>query len=371
MASSVLPRYADRSLADLLPSVAAALEGRSDGPIELPVASRYVVFLVDGLGWHNVRDHVDHAEALAPGLAVEPMTCGVPSTTATSLTSLGCGVFPGRHGVVGYSFRNPSDDRVMNALNWEGGPADVSSFALSPTVFAQLGQAGRGCAAVSLERFNNSPLTRLAFAGTRHFGITNEDDSQRFLDLVAEAVSTHDLVYCYSRQLDFAGHGYGVGSWQWLEQLGRVDDLVSRLIDGLPDDVCLVVTGDHGMVNVPMQTRIVAEDEPALSGFTHIAGEGRLRQLYGGDPSRLAARWERFLGERALVLTQPQAVEAGWFGPDPSPAALERIGDVLVAAQDTWAIMSRSFPGEFSLVGMHGSLSPAEMEIPLLVRGPR
>jgi hypothetical protein len=40
---------------------------------------------------------------------------------------------------------------------------------------------------------------------------------------------------------------------------------------------------------------------------------------------------------------------------------------VLVALRGDWAIMTSAFPREYTLIGMHGSLTPAEMLVPLLV----
>ncbi len=365
----VLPDYDGATLSGLLPAVAARLAG-TEPAIEIPSAGRYVILLVDGLGLEALTAHADHADEMASLLGSSlPLTCSVPSTTATSLTGLGCGTWPGRHGVVGYTFLDPDTDRVLNALSWEGGPTEVGGFALQPTEFESLSSRGIACAAVSLSRFESSALTRLAFAGTDHFGVEKESEIHTVVDLVTSALEDHRVVYCYERLLDHAGHGWGVGSWQWLESLARVDDLVAALGAAVGDDVCVLVTGDHGMVNVPADRRIVAEDHPELLGFRHIAGEGRFRQLHTGDALALRRAWSGFLGERAQVVLREEAVEAGWFGPSHDDRAIARIGDVLVAMRDDWAVMSRTFPREFDLVGMHGSLTSAEMMVPLLATG--
>lgn len=367
----VLPDYDGATLTNLLPSIEARLGGAAP-VIDIPRARKYVILLVDGLGWYPLAQHADHAEHLAALMpSALTLTCGVPSTTATSLTSLGCGTVPGHHGVVGYTFLDPAADRVLNALSWEGGPDDVAAFAMRPTVFTRLGQNGHPSAAVSLTRFADSALTRMAFGGTVHHGVELEADPDHFTELIATALQGSDVIYAYERLLDHHGHGHGVGSWQWLDELARIDDLVAHLAQALPDDVCLLVTGDHGMVNVPQDRKIVAEDHASLCGFRHIAGEGRLRQLYTDDAPALAAAWASFMGERAEVVLRADAVAAGWFGPEPEPAVLPRIGDVLVAMREDWAVMSNNFPGEFGLVGMHGSLTPAEMLVPLFAIGPR
>ncbi len=365
----VEPRYEDLALVNVFPSVVARLDGESP-VINVPHASKYVVLLVDGLGWHQLSEHLDHAETMGDALAgALRLTCSVPSTTATSLTSLGTGVPTGEHGVVGYSFFEPSVQRVINALTWEGGPTDVKGFAQVPTVFQRLGSAGRGSGAVTLDRFAGSALTRLAFAGTTHFPVSAEGEPEHFAALVTDALRSADVVYCYERMLDHDGHGYGVGSWQWLDRLGSVDDMIAHLVETLPADVCLLVTGDHGMVNVPLASRIVIEEEPRLTGHSHVGGEPRFRHVYGDSPREIAWAWESVLGERAMVLRREEAIEAGWFGPRATGISQSRIGDVVAAMHEDFAAMSTATPGEFGLVGMHGSLTAAEMEVPLLAFG--
>lgn len=364
-----LPRYGDNALVNVLPSIAARLTG-GQPVLDLPAAARYVVLLVDGLGWHQLRTYADHATTLA-GLmpSGEVLTCSVPSTTATSLTSLGCGAPPGEHGVVGYSFLEPSVGRVINALTWEGGPDDIDDFTQQPTVFQRLGASGIPSAAVTLERFAGSALTRIAFGGTRHFPVSDEGDIEHVAELLVGALSDSNVVYCYERMLDHDGHGFGVGSWQWLDRLGMVDDLAAHLLESLPSDVCLLITGDHGMINVPVTSRVVLEDERLLTGHTFVAGEPRFRHIHGSDPAALQRAWRTCLGERAVVLRREEAIGAGWFGPRVLGKSVARIGDVVAAMTEDYAVMSNTAPREFGLVGMHGSLTPEEMEVPLLISG--
>ena len=368
-AQFVEPRYQDLALINVIPSVVSRLTGE-EPVIDLPRARQYVVLLVDGLGWHQLLGHVDHAETMAPAMVgAARLTCSVPSTTATSLTSLGTGVPTGEHGVAGYTFLEPSVGRVINALTWDGGPSDIASFAQIPTIFQRLASIGRPSAAVTLDRFAGSALTRIAFAGTTHFPVSAEGDPDHFASLVTDALLASDVVYCYERMLDHDGHGYGVGSWQWLDRLASVDDMVARLVELLPEGVCLLVTGDHGMVNVPQESRLVVEEEPRLAGYTALGGEPRFRHIYSDDPGATAWAWGSVLGERAAVLRREEAIEAGWFGPQVTSMSEARIGDVVAAMTADHAAMSVGTPGEFSLVGMHGSLTAAEMEVPLLVFG--
>ena len=365
----VSPRYQGNALCNLMPSILDRLDGAPDPVIALPNAQKYVVVMVDGLGRDILHRWGDHAERLLDMEETE-LTCSVPSTTACSLTSLGTGRPPGRHGVVGYTFRDPEVQAVVNALTWEHGQPDLDVFRQEPTRFQQLAAAGHHAGAVTLGRFDGSALTRLAFDGTVLYARpADESDVDGTVALVETALAHHDVVYCYQRLLDHAGHSYGTGSWQWLQELETVDDLAAGIAALSGDDICVVITGDHGMINVPQEHRIIAEDEPCLAGFHAIAGEGRYRQLYTEFPEPLAKAWQQYLGERAQVLLREEAIDAGWYGPEVTQTTSGRIGDVLVAMRSDWAVMSRTFPDEFSLVGMHGSLTHSEMVVPLCMRG--
>lgn len=368
----LLPRWRESTLADLLPSLAAHLGLPEAGvpSIDLPHSQRYVLVLVDGLG-HEV---LQQALAIAPYCAslfgdAARLSVTVPSTTATSLTSLGTGLTPAEHGIVGYSFRDPYTGVVFNSLQWNT-PTEAELLQQRTTWFERLTAAGHASHAVVPVRFDGSGLTRSALRGQVVSGLLREDDED---DLVARTVAAsrageRSLVYVYERMLDHTGHAHGVNHPYWRSQLVRIDAMLERLRDELDDDVVLLVTGDHGMVDVPEERKIILENHPELTeGVDQIGGEGRFRQLYTSDPQSVAQRWAEWLGERAWVRTRSQAIAEGWFGADPTPDVAGRIGDVVAAMREDWAVMSLTLPGEMGLVGMHGSMTSAEMLVPLLI----
>jgi hypothetical protein len=100
-----------------------------------------------------------------------------------------------------------------------------------------------------------------------------------------------------------------------------------------------------------------------------LGGEARFRHVYcaAGAVEDVRARWRELLTDAALVLTRDEAIACGWFG-DVSAPVLPRLGDVIAAARDNWGLFSFvDFPYETRLVGLHGSITPVEMRIPLLV----
>ena len=363
------PAYGGGSLADVLPSVLGAM-GVPDSvnALGLPESTRYVVLLLDGLGANLLAKHADAAPYLTSLMPGRALTSGVPSTTAVSLTSLGTGLPPGAHGVVGYSSIVPESGRLLNALAWDSS-VDPRRWQPYPTLFDRAAAAGVATRNVSKTRFDKSGLTAAAFRGSAHRGADTPDeriDAARFA--IREGQSA--LVYVYDSQIDFIGHGYGCESQQWLDELRAADAFAQRVRAALPPGAVMVVTADHGMVDIVPDHRVDIDAEPALSaGLRLVAGESRFRHLYAMDgavPDVLAAYRAR-LGADALVLTREEAIGRGWFGPV-EDRVLPRIGDVVVASLGPVAVVaSARFSQEAALIGLHGSLTADEMAIPLLV----
>ncbi|MDO4411864.1 alkaline phosphatase family protein [Cutibacterium sp.] len=357
-----------QTLSDLVPAMGQALKGQRPAGLGLPEAQRYVFLLVDGMG----RENLEQSRHLAPTLSdmhmCHDLTCQVPSTTATSLSCIGTGATPGRHGVVGYTFRAPSG-RAMNALSWANGD-DPEVIQPHLTAFEDVAAAGVAVSSVGPARFERSGLTRASLRGPRFVAIRDEGDVDERVrkTLAASRAGDLSLTYVYERSLDHVGHGEGWQSSAWRSRLMWVDNLVGALLDELDAGTVLVVTADHGMVDVPQDHRVMVEDEAGLLAEVDLlAGEPRFRHIYTRRPGEVAQRWQRVLGDRAQIVVGNDAIEQGLFG-HVDDSTRSRFGDVLAITRDDWAIMSRATPKELTLVGMHGSLTPQEMRIPLLAQ---
>jgi hypothetical protein len=379
-----VPRYGEATLADVLPGAAAALgvpvdRGRLPGdPLGLATAlggpRRVAVLLIDGLGSDLLRAHADLAPTLS-GLArpVGDLSAPCPSTTPVSLATLGTGLPPGSHGILGFVTLVPGEqgangeDRLLNHVLWRDDP-DPDVWQRSPTVFEQAEAAGVPTTAVGPFAYTGSGLTRAVYRGAEYPGSVSHGDLVARV-LHSLAATPRALVCGYIPELDLTGHVRGIDSAAWRAQLVLVDRVVEQLVDGLPDDAALLVTADHGMLDVPADTRVDLDEEPAFSeGVRVLAGEPRARYVHAeaGAQDDVLARWRELLGHRAWVAGRDEAMASGIFGPvDDALAA--RIGDVVALARGTWAFTTpRREPGPSRLVAFHGSLTATELAIPLL-----
>jgi Type I phosphodiesterase / nucleotide pyrophosphatase len=375
----VRPRYGGGSLADVLPSALAALGVPAPDPLRLAGGAlagvrRVAVLLVDGLGARQVGLATPVAPTLAEisagrfGAALE-LTAGFPSTTPTSLVSVGTGAAPGAHGIMGFTVNVPGTDRVLVHTMWGEDPPPAAWQPVQ-TWFEKAAEAGVTVSVCSRPEYEGSGLTVAAYRGAA-YRPASEVDSLAAQMLEALAGEPPVLVYGYHPDLDHDGHLFGVASPEWQAAAVGIDRLLTRLVAGLPADTALLVTADHGQVDVPQERRVDVDSDPALRvGIRVVAGEPRVRYLHtvAGARDDVVAAWRSVLGDAAWVVTREEAVAAGWFGPVPE-AHLLRVGDVVVACHDRTAVLAtRTEPPTVArLIAYHGSYTADEMLIPLLV----
>ncbi|XRQ13323.1 alkaline phosphatase family protein [Actinomadura welshii] len=365
-AQALAPRYGAGALADLPPSVLAALGvPGAENVLGLPPLPRACVLLIDGLGWEQLKAHPDEAPFLN-ALEGRPITSGFPATTVTSLASLGTGAVPGAHGLLGLQVAVPGTGRLLNCLRWNEDDAEPEVFQPVPTVYERAAADGVETAYVSLHQYRRSGLSRATVRGARY---VSAESLGQLVGRIGLALRRGDRSYvtAYHADLDATGHRFGVDSDDWRHQLRFVDVLVQQIAAVLPPGAALYVTADHGMVD-PTE-RVDFDAVPELQeGVALLGGDARARYVYSepGAHDDVLAAWTAVLGDRAWVVSREQAVEDGWFGPM-GPGMLERVGDVVAVPRTDLAIVaSEREPWLDRMVGMHGSLVPAEQLVPLL-----
>lgn len=343
----------------------SALRGES---ATLPRADSVVLVLIDGLGAISLRAHAGHARALTAGMAKKDVATSVfPSTTAAALTSILTGVWPGEHGLVGYTVLDRSRGVLVNQLSgWESAGIDPATWQVAPTVFEQAAAVGRPAFAVGVAAYAGSGFSRATLRGAEFVSAATP----------AERVATaYDLaerhpgavVYCYLPEADKAGHKHGIASHQWVSAL---EDIDAALAQRVPAGVGVIVTSDHGMVDVPAHKQVVLQAEH-LDGVGHVGGEPRMLHLYlepDADADAVLTHLRRDLEGVADVGTRDEATAAGLFGPTTTEAAASRVGDILIVSRGNGAVYDGTAADQRGrgMVGQHGGLTPEERQVPLL-----
>ena len=328
---------------------------------------RECLILIDGMGQDAVDRYADQFLVFNQLKLYKNLHTNFPSTTATSLSTLGTGVLPGIHGMLGYTVRVPrSDNRLLNALKWDE-RVDPVMWQKTPTLFERAINNSISVTHVAAKRYEGSGFTQAALRGAKYVGANGIDE---MVSAVALALKPQpSFVYTYLNTLDSAGHSDGVGSDKWLTALQQVNDFILKVIESVPKQTRVWVTSDHGMVNSTQQV-VLGEDNKLLENVSLIGGEPRARHIYltAGSEQESIAQWREFFGNKANILSKPEAITSGLFGQVVSEDANDRMGDLIaIPNSDLIIIDPARVREESSMVGHHGGLTDIEVQIPLLL----
>jgi arylsulfatase A-like enzyme len=331
-------------------------------PSTVSGASQIVLLVLDGLGWQQLSERAAAAPTLAAGIG-RAITSVAPSTTACALTSLTTGRPPAAHGVVGY--RVLHGDQIMNVLLWTLGGVDARMRVPAPQF--------QPCPV-----FPGAPgpvpvVTRYDYRPTG-FSAAHLGDAELHLWYTAAGLVTGvrsllgggaRFVYAYYEGIDKVAHARGLRE-DYDDELRAVDRLVGDVLGVLPPGATLVVTADHGQVEVGSAVEVLGGD--VMEGVTLLSGEGRFRWLHArpGAAPDVAETAAGAYGDVAWVRTREQIIHDGWLGGVPDATVAERLGDVALVPFTDTAFLDPADTGELRLSARHGSLTPAEMLIPLL-----
>jgi hypothetical protein len=289
-----------------------------------------------------------------------------PSTTATALATLGTGVLPGIHGMLGYTIRVPrSGDpgRLLNALKWDE-RVDPVMWQREPTLYERAISDGIKCSYIAAKRYEGTGFTRATLRGSEYLGANRIEDM--ILHAKKALSQPQSFAYFYINNLDHSGHNDGVASQKWFDALGYVDDVIANLVSVLPPGTQFIVTADHGMVNVE-EKFVLGKDNDLLTDLTLIGGEPRARHLYvrEGSLADVKARYETALARRADIFTKESVAEL--IGGEVSIDSQERLGDLIVVPKGGLILIDPSREAqEGKMIGHHGGTTQTEVEIPLL-----
>jgi hypothetical protein len=331
-------------------------------PEGLAEASQIVLLVLDGLGSEQLAARRSLAPVLSSGSG-RPLTSVAPSTTACALTSLVTGVVPARHGVLGY--RMALDGDIFNVLQWRLGSADAR-IRVPPPVFQPFPAfPGAPGPVPVVTRYDYGPT---GFSAA-HLG--SADLYQWYTPaglvtgvrrLLAEGAP---FVYAYYEGIDKVAHAAGLGD-HFDDELRATDRLVGDVLSVLPPGAQLVVTADHGQVEVGSSVEVLGDE--VMRDVCLISGEGRFRWLHArwGAAADLTETATDLYRDIAWIRTRDQIIEDGWLGGVPTADVATRMGDVALIPFGRTAFLDPADTVELKLKGRHGSLTADEMLVPLL-----
>ena len=355
-----IPEYGGANVCGIIPG----LLGGADLPDWMPPvvadASAVVVLVLDGLGWRQLEQRANVAPVLN-SLAGGPISTVAPSTTATALSSIATGLTPAEHGILGY--RMLMRGAVTNMLRWATDEG-VRRHDVSPREF----QPARAFCGQRVPYVTSQELIGSSFSDAHLFGgVAHGYRALSSLPVVVSELvrSGATFVHAYYAGVDKIAHERGFGEFYDAE-LACADRMVDDVLNRLPRDAVVLVTAEHGQVEVG--DRLLYPSDNLLRLIELQSGEGRMRWMHarpGAEAELFEAACEEF-GGVAWVRRRSEAIAEGWFGPH-FPAPMNgRLGDVVIAPFAPVSLFEEADSGPFNLICRHGSLTEDEVLVPLI-----
>jgi hypothetical protein len=260
------------------------------------------------------------------------------------------------------------DDGVLNVLRWAIDGEDVRASLPADELQPVVPFMGLRPPVVTKVEFDRTGFTQAHLRTARLFGWRTP--SGLAVEIAEQHAAGERLIYGYYDGVDKISHATGLRA-HFAAEVAFADHLVGSVIDALPDTVAVLVTADHGQVDVDDKVQDLPDDVLELVRIQ--SGEGRFRWLHArpGAESELLDECRRRYGHEAWVVDRQQTLDEEWFGPRPT-SALNRLGDVALVPFEPIAYTEPTDSGPYQLIGRHGSLTADEVLVPLIAtRGRR
>lgn len=344
--------------------------------------ARHMVFvLLDGLGMNLVQRLPRDSFIVSRLQGQIHATC--PSTTACALTSVATGQWPAQHAVTGW-FTHLAELGITSTL-----------LPFSERYTHQpLGKRGLSVqevlpVAAFYPRMVHRPLTFMptqisntAYA-TYSRGYTPVNGYHSFIEATDQiiahvrAADEPSYTHLYIPDIDTLCHKRGVDHPSVIDLIMQIDAQVSRLANALAGRARIIVSADHGLIDVALHEHMpIFDGDPVLEMLeAPPSGDARLPIFHVREGRREAFVElfnERF-AKSMILLETAEAERMELFGPAPmSPIARRRFGDFVGIAFRPATLLYHppSAPAQNPrepYLAQHAGLSPNEMLVPLVL----
>ncbi len=406
MTKTIAPDYKNYSFANI-PSTIFTLFGQKTKRPVLPEKTykgivsahpvKIIFLLVDGLGfnaWEKYGQDLQGLKIIKDRGRVSPLTAVFPTTTAAALTTFYSGTTPQEHGLFEWFVYFPELGKIIATLPFSlpgGKPDSLLNEGINPdilysgkTIFQTLGEANVISYSFINRLYANSSYTRLISRGSMVIPYNNGSDLMTKLSSAVNSFSKQSFYYVYWDRLDHSAHEFGPDSKEYLKELQNISFLIKKLLEKLnqknKEETILIITADHGEINIDPQRTIFLNKIKGINDFLKLNPGGQPILPFGNPRDLFLHVKEEKLNEckkflennlekKAEVILTKELIERGLFGiGKPSGRFLERVGNLAVLPTDNNTVWYQ-YPNVLypNFLGHHGGLTEDEMLIPFAV----
>ncbi len=344
---------------------------RVDRLLALP-CKNIVLIILDGLGSACLR-RLSPPESFLRRHYLTDLSSVYPCTTTAATTSLLTGLSPLEHGWIGWNAWFKEYGRIVDLFldrdSFAGmtiEPSPAQSLLPFEDITAKIGRSLNRPDADKVQC--RRVLPPFAENGVSHFA--------DFVDKIGAYCQEpgHQLILGYWYEPDTLMHREGPYSPEVRQEIETMDQLLDRL-DGSLDDTLMIITADHGQVEITRE--IFLDDIPELMDCLILPPslEVRAASLFvkPGAITRFEALFQERLSDSFLLMPRREVLERGLFGSGtPHRKVDDFLGDYLACGTGQAILRYRSLFNRprTPFKGHHAGLCEEEMLVPLIAVEP-
>ena len=330
-----------------------------DGLLEKIGPKKIFVLLVDGMGANLIRKKLNENDFLNRNMVAKVSTVFPPTTTAAT-SAIRNGKSPNENGWLGWCQYLKEVNDIIIPFRSCGFYNDIEYKNDIFPRYVPLTTTENDLKKIGLK-------ARILFPSFVEDGCEDLDEMcSRLIDLSYS--DEYDYIYAYWDKYDTYMHEHGPSSKICDSYLEHINYLLEKTCDSLNEDTLLVITADHGQVDIhryynlcgsPFETffqRRPSLEQRAMSFSIHKDMEKEFEKLFKST-----------FENDFILLSKDQVKRSKLFGDhNDHPRFDEFIGDYLAIATSDMVLIYRQNDDLF-YAGQHAGISDDELMVPVIL----
>ncbi len=349
---------------------------------ELKDKRNIILLVIDGMGYNFFSQFAK--ESFLKSKLLKPITSVFPSTTAVAITSILTGLSPQEHALTGWfvylkelgsvSQILPLIPRYSQNMYFDNDIDSNNIYNLKPLV----NNFGVDTYFVHLDKYSDDNYQKILRGDSFYYGFKELTDIS---PLIKDALNDNNnnkkkFIYSYWNGLDNISHRLGCKTDDTLNHFSEIQNEINRIINLINlEDTALIITADHGFIDVPDSNKFRVKDFPGLREclVLPLMGEPRSPYCYlrSGKEKLFKEIWEKYLSPYSNLFHIDEMLEKKIFGLNEISAKFaDRVGDYVIVMNDGYVLLDNvMLEKEMNLTGYHGGMTKDEMLVPLIYIG--
>jgi len=350
------------------------LEGSFEGILKH--AKKIVIFLVDGMGYEKfakMNEELNFQDVLK-------VSSVFPTTTTAVVTSWFTAKTPKEHGMLGYILYLREIGSITNMIEFSYPGVEGGMF--SNMMKKRIHRLENVFDALREKELYGGVLTHASIANSGLSYLIHRNGHIMSYYYMGDLLATlkkrlsedwTGILYVYWGHLDGLGHKKGPDSDAYTIEMKRILTELKRFSEeSLNDETLLVITSDHGMIQIPPTRNNFLKPSDNFNRLLSSPPGGEMRMMYfylarRNNVDLLKDYFNSNYPNTVDFLTPREALDLELFGTGRThPELYNRIGDVIMVAREDNAFTYLYSGGEEKLSGMHGGLTSEELYVPAI-----